>query len=427
MIKVAKLFTHFIITIFGQFLYALCMGKWSSLLLRETKGNIAIATALTLPLLAGAAGFGVETAFWYHKDLELQQAADKSAYTAALEKRAGSNTSKILSKATASAVQNGYQPGTLTVYYPPITGAYQANTSAIEVDLTIEVPRYFTGLFFADKVTERVRAVALMQTAANACVLALSKTEAHAALFSGSSDLKLVGCTVMSNSLTSDSVKVQGAAKLTVDCIIAVGTVSLTSGAQTTVCPAPITNAPPAADPFGDLPVPTSSGPNYTNTSGAVLQPGNYTNGMNLSGTKTLKPGIYVVSGGDFKVNANANISGSGVTIVIKPGTNVTLNGNATVTLSAPTTGTYSGMLFFGDPTGTGSVTFNGTAASKLTGAVYFANQDIKYLGNFSGNGGCTQVVGKTVEWSGNTTINQDCAAYGMKTISALQLVKLVE
>ena len=393
----------------------------------DTKGNIGIVTALAIPLLAGAAGFGVETAFWYHKDLELQQAADKSAYTAAIEKRAGSSTSKILSTATAIATANGYQPGTLAVHYPPIAGTYAGNPRAIEVNLSIELPRYFTGMFLDQNVTENVRSVALMQTAANACILALSTSAANAALFSGSADLNLAGCTVMSNSLTSDSVKVQGSAKLTTDCIIAVGGVSLTSGAHVTVCPSPITQAPPAADPFANVPVPGTSGPTFANASGAVLQPGNYTNGMTLSGTKTLSPGVYVVSGGDFKVNANANISGSGVTIYIKAGSGVHVNNTATLNLSAPTSGTYSGMLFFGDRSGTENIAFNGVAASKLTGAIYFANQDIKYLGNFSGNGGCTQVVGKTVEWSGNTSINQDCTAYGMKTIAALQMVKLVE
>jgi hypothetical protein len=402
------------------------MNKWSRFLLRETKGNIAIATALTVPLLAGGAGFGVETAYWYHKDLELQQAADKAAYTAALEKRAGANSSKILNTATYIATENGYQPGTLAVHYPPSAGTYAGDAKAIEVELSIELPRYFTSFFFDDMVTERVRAVALLQTAANACVLALSTTMSHAARFSGSSHLNLVGCTVMSNSMTSDAVQVQGSATLSTDCIIAVGGVDLTSGATMTECPGAITNAPPAADPFADVPVPTS-GTTYSGTGGAVLQPGHYTNGMNLSGTKTLSPGVYIVSGGNFRINANANISGSGVTIYFTAGTSVSINGTATVNLSAPTSGTYSGMLFFGDRSATDNVTLNGTADSKLTGAVYFANQDINYLGNFSGNGGCTQVVGKTVEWSGNTTINQDCTAYGMKTIPAMQLVKLVE
>jgi hypothetical protein len=402
------------------------MNTWSSSLLGDAKGNIAIATALTLPLLAGGAGFGVETAYWYHKDLELQQAADKAAYTAGLEKRSGSNASEILNAATEVATANGYDPGTLAVHYPPIAGAYAGNTKAIEVNISIELPRYFTAFFSDGNVVENVRAVAIMQTAANACVLALSTTAPAAALFSGSSDLNLVGCTVMSNSFTPDSVKVQGSAKLTTDCIIAVGDVSLTSGAHVTACPAPITQAPPVADPFAEVPVPTS-GTTYTSTSGSVLQPGHYTNGMTLSGTKTLKPGVYVVSGGNFKINANAHISGSGVTIYITAGTSVSINGTATVNLSAPTSGTYSGMLFFGDRSATDGVTLNGTADSLLTGAIYFANQDIKYLGNFSGESGCTQVVGKTVEWSGNATINQDCTDYGMGAITGLQLVKLVE
>ena len=323
------------------------MNTLSSFFLRETKGNIAIATALMVPLLAGAAGFGVETAFWYHKDLELQQAADKSAYTAAIEKRAGSNTSKILTKATYVATKNGYQPGTLAVHYPPSAGAYIGDTKAIEVELSVELPRYFTAFFFDDTVTERVRAVALMQTAGNACILALSTSLPHAARFSGSSDLNLVGCTVMSNSMASDSVRVQGAAKLTTDCIIAVGNTSLTSGAKTTVCPAPITQAPPVADPFASLAVPTVSGNKTVGGGNSPIQPGNYTSGMNISGTRTMQPGIYVVSGGDFKINANANVTGTGVTIYIKAGTNVSINGNATVKLSAPTSGTYAGMLFF--------------------------------------------------------------------------------
>jgi hypothetical protein len=110
-------------------------------------------------------------------------------------------------------------------------------------------------------------------------------------------------------------------------------------------------------------------------------------------------------------------------------GARVSINGNATVDLSAATTGTYSGLLFFGDRSDNGSTknTFNGTAISKLTGAIYFASQPIQFLGNFSGTDGCTQVVGLTVEWSGNANISKDCTAHGMKAIPAAELVKLVE
>jgi hypothetical protein len=45
---------------------------------------------------------------------------------------------------------------------------------------------------------------------------------------------------------------------------------------------------------------------------------------------------------------------------------------------------------------------------------------------NFCGSG-CTRIVAKTIEWSGNTTINQNCTAYGMKNIPSSVLVRLAE
>jgi hypothetical protein len=147
---------------------------------------------------------------------------------------------------------------------------------------------------------------------------------------------------------------------------------------------------------------------------------------MNLSGNVNLNPGTYYVSG-DIKINANANISGSGVTIYLAGSSSITINGNATVNLSAPTTGTYSGILFYGDPTNTASVSnkFNGTAASKLTGALYFPTQDVSYLGNFSGTSGCMQIVAKTVQWTGNTSMSVNCSSYGMKNLPVSSVVKL--
>ncbi len=62
-----------------------------------------------------------------------------------------------------------------------------------------------------------------------------------------------------------------------------------------------------------------------------------------------------------------------------------------------------------------------------MTGAIYFASQAVEYLGNFSGINGCTQIVGNTVEWTGSTTVQVDCSAYGMRSIPANLVVQLVE
>jgi hypothetical protein len=150
---------------------------------------------------------------------------------------------------------------------------------------------------------------------------------------------------------------------------------------------------------------------------------------MDLKGTIVLSAGTYYVSGKDFSVNANANITSSGpVTIYLAAGSQVSMNGNSHVSLTAPTTGAYAGVLFFGDRAATsGSNVFNGDATSSLTGDLYFPTQQVAYKGNFSGSGGCTQIVADTVQWIGNATVGVNCAAKGMRAIPARQLVQMLE
>ena len=76
------------------------MATMISRYLTSERGNIAMLSALAMPVLIGAAGLGVEAAFWRHSDLELQQAADKAVFAAAMEKRAGSASEKIKTEAT---------------------------------------------------------------------------------------------------------------------------------------------------------------------------------------------------------------------------------------------------------------------------------------------------------------------------------------
>ena len=391
---------------------------------REAGGNVATIFALTLPVVVGGAGLGVETSYWYYSSLKLQAIADAAAYAGALEKVAGSDTQTITAAAIQSASDNGLGTGTIVVNIPPKSGANTAK-NAVEVIVSQNLDRIFTSIFTQSKVPEQARSVALVNNASKACVLALNATASKAALFSGNTNVKLTGCSVMADSNASDAIKLQGSAALQAECLISAGGVSL-SNPVTTVCPAPVTQALPAPDPYAGLPTPAASG-QCLSDSASTLTPGTYCSGMSLKGNVTLSPGVYVVQG-NLKINGNTTVSGSGVTIFMAGSSTVTINGNATVTLSAPTSGTYSGVLFYGDRAGNAaSSSFNGNAASLLTGAIYFPRQQVNYLGNFSGKNGCTQVVADTIQWSGNTTIDQNCSSLGMKDIPAAQSVAVVE
>src|SRR5215216_2584853 len=85
--------------------FARLAGRFRSLM-RDEIGSTAVALAVSMPLVVGGAAFGVETSYWYYKDLQLQAAADAAAYAGALEKRAGSKNPAALTAATAVAKTN---------------------------------------------------------------------------------------------------------------------------------------------------------------------------------------------------------------------------------------------------------------------------------------------------------------------------------
>lgn len=377
-------------------------------------GNVAIITALCMPLIIGGAGLGVEVGYDHYEQVKLQQAADAAAFAGGVELRRGSTLSVVTSTATAVAQQNGSASSTDTV---TILSPAPAGPGTVKATLARNEARIFSGFFVNTPLIITVNATAQISSAANACILALDPTASGAATFSGNSTTTLSNCVVMANSISSSAVNVQGSAQLYTPCIYAVGGVSVTSGAHMTSCSAPQTGQGPVGDPFGTLTMPADTGP-CLNGNSTNLSPGRYCNGLSFKNTAHLSPGVYILSGGTLQANANANVSGDGVTIFLLNDASVSFNGSATFNLSAPTTGPYSGFLFVGgrNNSAIGNV-FNGNASSSMTGNIYFPAQPVDYRGNFTGTNGCTHIVAKTVQWTGNTTVGVDCSTFGMGTV----------
>ncbi len=395
----------------------------------DRRGNVAITFALAMPLVVGGLGFGAETGYWYYQQLRLQQASDAAAYAGAVDLRAGKSMTTVIATATAAAQQNGFDPNasgaSITVHTPPTSGSFQ-NNSAVEVLLARNEQRFFSQIFTTTPVVNNARSVSNYTTASNACVLTLDPIANNYANFSGNGTTTLNGCSVMANSLSSSAVNIQGSSLLTTNCVMTAGGVSNNGGLTETGCAAPMVNLPPVADPFAGVTEPVDTG-NCKNGNGNTIQPGRYCNGLTLNNTVNMNSGTYIISGGTLKINANANISGNGITIYLSNNASIDINGNATVNLSAPTSGSLSGILIFGSRTNTSLNKINGTAVSSMTGNIYAAGQEVDWLGNFSGTNGCMHIVSKTVQWTGNATVGVNCAAYGMQNLPVPAPVKLVE
>jgi hypothetical protein len=398
----------------------------------SSRGNIAIISALAMPCLVGFCGMGADVGYWYYRQRVLQAAVDIAAYNGAIALSAGASTSSVISGGSSDASSNGWQSahGTVTVHTPPASGSQAGNTNSVEVILTENEPRYFSNLFLNSTVKVSVRAVAKYTIPGNLCMLALDKTANNALQFWGHNTSSLPDCTVMSDSLNNNSLGIGGGSSVTVGCAIAVGSVDVSSTLHVSSCSSATSHSQPAPDPYASVAAPPIPGTCQSVTS--PMQPGKYCGGLTIKDTRTLNPGVYVISGGNFTLNANANISGSNVMFYLTNGATLKFNGNATFNLSAPTTAPYtggqSGILFFSDRSqSTASQSFNGTSSSVLTGALYFPTQALTVNGDFTGANGCMQIIADTISFSGNSTLSSNCAAYGINSVPAPGATALVE
>jgi hypothetical protein len=248
-------------------------------------------------------------------------------------------------------------------------------------------------------------------------IFVLDPTASGAMTVTGSVTVTVTGDVVVdSNSPTALSAS--GTATVVASQILVTGGVSASNGAI--LSPPPTTGVAPLPDPLAGLPVPPSNLPSrgaVNLTKGSLtIQPGIYTT-IQASGkgtVLTLNPGVYVIKGGGLSVSNSASISGSGV-MIYNAGSNfpnaggtfgaISLTSTGTVSLAAPTSGTYAGVLFFQARDNTQSISLTANATVGLSGTLYAPAAQLVINGSgqlrtaaivdqlrFTGNGGGGQM-----------------------------------
>jgi hypothetical protein len=105
--------------------------------------------------------------------------------------------------------------------------------------------------------------------------------------------------------------------------------------------------------------------------------------------------------------------------------------GTSVIDLSAPTSGTYTGILFQGDPNASTDTShnFTGGSTSIFDGIMYFptAIAKINGNGNNSSNSDISAVIARQLRFGGNGTLNfhfSDDAALPLAFLTKLTLVE---
>jgi hypothetical protein len=117
-----------------------------------------------------------------------------------------------------------------------------------------------------------------------------------------------------------------------------------------------------------------------------------------------MNPGIYIMNGGGFSSGGSANITGSHIMIYNTATASqtigaVSITGSGTLTLSAPNTGTYEGILIFQDRSQSVGGTVTGSNTSVVTGTLYFPDANLTYTGTTTAQ--YTAIVADTVTMVG--------------------------
>lgn len=416
---------------------------------RDTAGATAILFSLGTVVVMGSIAFGIDAANWYQTDRRLQTGTDLAAVAAASSQTLDSyydyQGESLTTIATNELERDGVRTAALTsliVNSPPASGAYAGDINAVEVITTQDVQIFFAGLFVNQTPQASARAVARTFWTGNYCILTLDPSASGAVTFQGTASA-LLGCGIASNSNASDSIFATGTSTIQTTNVTAVGGISDGGNIDSDTTPQPYSN--PIENPYADLAAPASAPCDYTGTYSVspqqtvTMSPGVYCGNLDLKGSVTFQSGTYVLDGANMSVASQADVFGDEVTFIFtdsgptQTSGVLTINGGASVDLTAPSSGDYAGILFMQDPnmqstvgSGAGQWTVNGDSTSNFEGVIYVPQSDILLAGNASFNNGCIQVVSGTVTVSGTFDVTQQCNDPNIRPIETL-VATLVE
>jgi hypothetical protein len=379
---------------------------------RETGGNVAVTTALALPVVLGAFGIGAEASSWMTGHRMLQNAADAAAIAAATE--ANSDYDDEARAVVAQyGLQNGVNGVTVSVSDSAtcpsgVTGpCYSVTVSKPEPLLLARITGYQGDTTYGGSPAKLISATAIaVQGLAprSYCVLTLGTSGVSPALRgNGVPNSALAGCNVMSNTAAECNghnlgADVGDAHGINDGCGIARHSnvsvmpdpyASLASNIPSDPCPGINPGNPYPSTPKNNndpaLPPQNTPSGNMTSWSGSKPLCGD----IQLAGDVAINQDTTLfIYNGDLDLNGHAIIAapGVGVTIVFA-GDNAHSHvptKNGTLDFAAPTTGPWKGIALYQAPNLTSGVDISAAGNSptwNITGMGYFPHASVTLSG----------------------------------------------
>ncbi len=442
--------------------------------MNRESGQTGVMMALGLTVLFGLVGFTVDVGSSYYTKQKAQAAAESGAMAAAAYAKANGITcgtngitcnstltscsnivSGVLYVGCQYASQNGFPMSAISMAAntntppcnPCTTPGYwiQAKVSTTHNNLFMEVAESATANINAQAfagVTGSTGSTGGTGTGSSVpatCIWVLDPTDKQTFLVSGAS-MSLSGCTAQINSTATDPVNKQpsnsaananGSSTLTgVYDVVGAGDYNqnycqtggpFVCGAASVADPLAGLRAVNEATDIGTTSCTHTS--QYNPPNGATTIPsGIYCGGINIgnsNATVTFQTGgIFEIRDGGLSIS-NGSVSGTNVMFYFSTSTPSTtadpvVNINtSSVSLSAPSSGTFKGILFYGNraaqpaASGTNNVIQAGSNPN-ITGTFYFPVGNVLYSGQAGTNGGHVGIIAYRLQVNGGSAFTWD-------------------
>lgn len=385
---------------------------------QDRSGNFGMISALLLPLLLVSAGGAVDLASALSTRTKMQEQLD-AAMLAAAQKPTKSEQD--------AEARRFLQLGTRTSFELTVN----ANGS-LTGDYGKVVDNDFLGIIglytFSPSVTTTVATIAKQTTGGNGCIYALGNVN-QAVLINSGANVQSKKCEVHVHSTSNPAFIMNAGASIKTAKFCVKGKNYIQNGGTlANLKPGCAAEPDPYAGALKEPAVPsncTTSGPK--DGQNITLDPGKHCGTtFNGSPTITFKPGLHIISG-RMIINSGATVIANGVTFYFPDvGSEIRANGELKFTATAPTSGTYKGILMFEKTSDANNnankqqYVFNGSKGEFLKGVIHLPNRDVTYNSTTNQTNTITLVVNTIIMNSANWNIEPFSGGGGTTTTSGL-------
>jgi hypothetical protein len=427
---------------------------------KEESGQVLVLTVLCCTVFLGFMALALDVGLLFRAKRNLQVAADSAATAAALDYYYYGNAddANAVGRKAASLdnVTDGVNGTSVVVNYPVVNGVYAGKTGYFEVIVKQPNPTIFMGIFQRNSVTVATRAVAGTPYASTYCVDALAtkgtlgngkSTGTSTMLLQGSFDIEALKCGIAVNGNSTDAIdfgNTTGKANLNAGSISVVGgcngatncPTGSTDGGAATVA----TGVAPVQDPLQSIsnnPPPTTScsaptGGNLTGNIGSAGVTKCYSGPVAITGPATLA-GTLVFTG-PVTFDGVIGTAASGTTIDIASNSTeknpaLTFKSTATMSLDAPSTGPYAGIVLMSPAQYSGTLKLQfGASCAHIDGIIYAPSSELYFQDSGCDNkGGLTITSDIIVGTFQDDTATIKLTSYSQTHNGPLKAVALVE